>query len=258
MKYKCILAGVAFLLAGSFGAQGQSIHTLPQGTKLSGTVEFGRFMLPLPPGDWTLIGAMTDKPPATGGIITPPVAAAFLALIEDGTIVGTVEATGSVDPQRISWGASNDCKRTDFWQVEADKNFNLNEQDCRYVTHQTMDWVGSTNAREYYKDAMQWLRSQNIKRPQQMLRSSHRRVRHGDMMTVNFQVNPEYFGQKEPANPRWAASDWHSVNYPHIPERAAFAQAWLDWSRQMTPAFVDGYGKKKTLAPAFPFTPPRP
>jgi hypothetical protein len=76
------------------------------------------------------------------------------------------------------------------------------------------------------------------------------------MLKVHYEVNPEYFGQKEPANPRWSASDWHSANYPQIPQRAAFARAWLEWSRQMDQAFADGYHKKKAAAPAFPFVPP--
>ncbi len=256
MKYVNIVAGILLWTGLTTGLHAQSIHTLPQGTKLSGTVEFGRFMLALPPGDWTLIGAMTDKPVAIGGIITPPVGRVYLAMIEGDTVVGTVDATGSVDPQRISWTASKDCQRTDFWKTEADKNFRLDEQDCRYVTHQTLTWVGGSGAKQSIKDAMEWLQDRNIKRPQQMLKSSHRRVRFGDMLIVNYEVNPEYFGQAKPANARWSESDWHRDNYPQIPERAAFAKAWLDWSSQMAPVFADGYDKKKTAAPAFPFAPP--
>lgn len=244
-----------FLLALASGASAQSIHTLPQGTKLNGTVEFGMFRLPLPPGEWMLIGAARQVATSLNGGMSPPTGAAFLALIEKGTLVGVVEATGSIDPQRVEWTPDPECRRDDLWFLEADRNFRNSDQTCRLVSHTTRNWTAGTDWPEYLKQAMQWLQDNKIRRPQQMLRAKFRRANYGDFLSVTYSVNPEYFGQARSASAAWASSDWHKVNYPHQPARKAFAEAWLQWSEAMAPVFIDGFKKNAgAVAAAFPFT----
>jgi len=254
---KCFTA-LILLLALATGASAQSIHTLPQGTKLSGTVEFGMFRLPLPPGEWTLIGAARQVATSLNGGMSPPTGAAFLALIEKGSLVAIVEASGSIDPQRVEWTPDAECRRDDLWFLEADRNFRNSDQTCRLVSHATRAWNAGTDWPAYLKQAMQWLQDNKIRRPQQMLRAKFRRVSYGDFLSVTYSVNPEHFGQARSVSAAWSSSDWHKVNYPDQPARKAFAEAWLQWSEAMAPVFIDGFKKNAGVAaPAFPFFAPQ-
>ncbi|MBI3507451.1 MAG: hypothetical protein HY059_21660 [Proteobacteria bacterium] len=256
MKYKCILAGIAFLLAAGFGAQAQSIHTLPQGTKLSGTVEFGRFLLALPPGDWTLVGAMRDVARMPGNAHSVPIGRAFLAQIEGGVLVALVEAVGSLDAQNVEWPFDKECGRDDLWLLEADRKLRHADQDCRYVSYYVHSWVAASGAPPSTKQALDWLRDNRVHRPPQMLHSHFRRVRFGDTLTVSYFLNPEHFGQTPSKGTTWTASDWHKTKLAANPKRRQFADAWIDWSGRMAPVFADGFrGNRTDAAPAFPFPP---
>lgn len=224
-------------------AQAQSIHTMPIGTEVETKVRFARSDVPLPPGKWVLVSRGEEQSVGLNGAMGARLPYATLARIERNVLAGLVNLTGTVQYENLRWVRDRQCERTDFYFLDADRNFNDADQRCQYATHFVRTWTASDNQPEQTRAMIQGLRAKSIALPPTMIVSVHRRVVGGEYLTVTYEISPASIGGPVAQANIWSASEWHKDKIADNPEHKRFLDAWVEWSKKMAPKVSDGFGR---------------
>lgn len=240
------------------GAQAQSIHKMPIGTEVETKVRFARSEVPLPPGKWILVSRGEEKSIGLDGTMGARLPYATLARIERNALAGLVNLTGTVQYENLQWIRDRQCDRTDFYFLDADRNFNNADQRCQYATHFVRTWTASDNQPEQTRAMVEGLRAKSIALPPTTIVSVHRRVVGGEYLTVTYEISPASIGGPVARANAWSASEWHKDKIADNPEHKRFLDAWVEWSKQMAPKVRDGFGRSlSSYAPiAIAYEPP--
>jgi hypothetical protein len=253
------LAYVFMLVFAAIGvAQAQSIHTMPIGTEVETKVRFARSEVPLPPGKWVLVSKGEEQSIGLNGAMGARLPYATLARIERNALVGLVNLTGTVQYENLQWVRDRQCDRTDFYFLDADRNYNNADQRCQYATHFVRTWTASDNQPEQTRAMVQGLRAKSIALPPTTIVSVNRRVVGGEYLTVTYEISPASIGGPVARTNTWSASEWHKDKIAENPEHKRFLDTWVEWSKQMAPKVRDGFGRSLSdYAPiAIAFEPP--
>ncbi len=255
-RYLAYVFTLVFLGLG--GAQAQSIHTMPIGTEVETKVRFARSEVPLPPGIWVLVSRGEERSIGLGGAMGARLPYATLARIERNALAGLVNLTGTVQYENLQWIRDRQCDRTDFYFLDADRNFNNADQRCQYATHFVRTWTASDNQPEQTRAMVQGLRAKSIVLPPTMIVSVHRRVVGGEYLTVTYEISPASIGGPVARTNVWSASEWHKDKIADNPEYKRFLDAWVEWSKLMAPKVSGGFGRSLSdyVPIAIAFEPP--
>ncbi len=232
---------LAFLAIGT--VQAQSIHTMPIGTEVETKVRFARSDVPLPAGKWLLVSRGEEKSIGLNGAMGARLPYATLARIERNALAGLVNLTGTIQYENLQWIRDTQCDRTDFYFLDADRNFNNADQRCQYATHFVRTWTASDNQPERTRAMIEGLRAKSIALPPTTIVSVHRRVVGGEYLTVTYEISPASIGGPVARANAWSASEWHKDKIADNPEHKRFLDAWVEWSKQMAPKVRDGFGR---------------
>ncbi len=140
--------------------------------------------IPLPAGDWTVIGTQITKDGQRG---YPT--AHMLARIKGNTLLSAVEIytflpikkTGEKDEDGKGWLTFGNCARDDWHYIKVFANTRLGKQDCWWINHWRMD---ANRNLEHWTEARKYLSDNKIIAPIDMIAATFRFADESDYLTA--------------------------------------------------------------------------
>lgn len=152
--------------------------------------------------------------------------------MENSVLKGIVTATATARPANALWTPSSACRRTDTHFIESDRNYNNAQQECHHVNHMTRSWVLANNPSAELVQAYETMRNiPGLRRPVTTVYSFHRIVLSGRFLNIEYHFNPESWGLPPSRVVAWASNDWHKDRLADQPNRKAFSDALVEWSK---------------------------
>ncbi|MBC8339453.1 MAG: hypothetical protein ISR51_09655 [Rhodospirillales bacterium] len=202
------------------------------GTAASGSFTVAGKAIPLPAGDWTVIGSQVTKD-GDQGYNT----AHMLARIEGNSLHSAVEIYTNLPVNKSEgkgWLTVRSCTRDDMHFLEVFSNSRRGEQDCWWVNHRRMDGPRSL---EHWKEARKYLSDNRIPAPLDMIAVSYRLANESDYLTVSYFFNPEKSGLSTGSDIHWnvhtwVTSVWHPDKVKGDIKKTNFIKALISWGKQ--------------------------
>lgn len=226
----------------------QGAHEAAIGAKFSSVMTLGPRQVPLPPGEWTLIGK--DAYQSTGGDgATTALIRVYLAQLYENTRVlkgAVIARTNLAAGGRGGWTRTSDCDRVDMLFNQSDKNYNVHDQECLYINHLTQT-LGD-NPSKHFKQAFDYMDSQRIRRPTTMVAVIHSLVKGYDFLYAEYNFNPELDGFAPSKTGAWRNNDWHKDNAVSDPKKVAWVEDKKKWAVEWMKQVKAGMDNKLTVA----------
>ena len=229
-------AGIILALVGP--AQAQGVFKQPIGTKLSGTFEIGQARLPLPDGEWILLGKMEER--SYGGPSGVLIQRVFLAQFQNGVLSRAVLAGSNEEGVRFGWKRNTNCDRVDMHFVDADKNYDVQNQQCWWVNHVTTA-VGNSTWKSI-TDAYAYMDKNGFRRPSTVIGVFYSLVRGSNFVDAIYWFNPEADGFDAPKSVNWRNNDWHKSRIVDDPKKLAYVQKLKAWGAGNLPRVKAAFG----------------
>ena len=214
------------------------------GTRFADEIPIGDRKIPLPDGEWTVIGNAIDRNNDEGYFVSE-----MLVGTRDRTVIGAVEIYSSLPIKRAGsggligggdrrqgWLTHRSCSRDDMHFVKVISNVRLGEQDCWWINHWRMHRTGKAIT-EHWEEAVKYLMENKISAPLDMLGVSFRLADKSDYLTVNYFFNPEVEGLKS-TNDRywniktWETSDWHPDKVKNDNSKSDYIKKLKAWGER--------------------------
>lgn len=220
-----------------------------QGQTYSGNIDIGGVQVPLPAGQWTVLGFGREA----GGILKDdrPVSDSGTMMHVALGPVGSEKFTGMVlleynerAGRGTGWNVTNakTCSREDIHhaQVLMDKQLS---KVCQYVNHITWSGVGS-NTSAWFKQAIASLTAQERAHPKVMIESGIVVSDRMNFLSMRYRFNPEVIGFPVARAANWSSSEWSQANVQADAKRQAFVKLIIDWTEKTRPAIEAGLAGK--------------
>lgn len=212
------------------------------GATYRGLVQFktyGSPQLPLPPGDWKLVGLDEVR----DSMANIRVLNGVLVQVRTGTFSGAVIFTVPDSSSRAGWNRPSSCDRKNILA-----NFSVPERssgsyDCLII--QPINVVRATTAGKSIAQLFDYLENNKFKKPITALSIAYNMTGSGAFLAANYLFNPDM----EKVPPAGIAA-WHLDRYKDDPKRAAHVEKMKAWAQQWRPQLADGLKGKLTAAPA--------
>ncbi len=208
---------------------------------------YGSPQVPLPPGDWKLVGLDETRSASTNIRLVTGV----LAQGANGVFSGAVIFTVPDSPSRGGWARLPLCDRK---AIPA--NFSLpatseSSYDC--LTIEPINVVRSPTSGKSIAQLFDYIEASKLKKPASNLSVTFGLASGGTYLVAAYLFNPDL----EKIAPVSSAS-WHLDRYKEDPKRAAYIDRLKAWAQQWRPTFADGLKGKLpasfSAAPVFPVT----
>jgi hypothetical protein len=229
-------AGLLFMLIAP--GQAQSVFKQPIGAKVSGSFEIGQARLPLPEGEWTVLGKMEER--SYGGPSGVIIQRVFLAQFQNGALSRAVLASSNEEGVRFGWKRNTNCDRVDMHFVSADKNYDVQNQQCWWVNHVTTA-VGNSTWKSI-TDAYAYMDKNNIRRPSTVVGVFYSLVRGSNFVDAIYWFNPESDGFEPPKTIDWRNNDWHKSRIVGDPKKGAYIDRLKTWGTSTLPRVQAAFG----------------
>jgi len=218
---------------------GASLHETPIGTKVSTKFELGRMQIPLPKGEWVLIGR-TEL--GSGGLgFRVPIALVYLAQWKDGVLARAVVAETNLVESPGGWTRDQNCDRVDMHHVVSDRNYNSKSQECWWINHFTQT-LGA-NPPAHFRQAFDYMDANRISRPTTLIGVSYRLVRSFQYLHVRYNVNPDLEGIVQTRTMTWRENDWHRDLLQNDPKKVEYIRRQIAWGTEWFPRVKDGFNR---------------
>ncbi|MDA1090545.1 MAG: hypothetical protein O3A85_09565 [Proteobacteria bacterium] len=193
--------------------------------------------IPLPAGDWTVIGSQIIKDDERGYHV-----AHMLARIEGNTLHSAIEVytnlaitkTADIDDAGKGWLTYRSCSRDDMHYLKVYSNTRLGKQDCWLVNH----WRMSGNlTQEHWIEARKYFSDNKIIAPLDMVAATFRFANERDYLTATYFFNPEKSGFSGNNDVyweigTWKTSVWHPDNVKGDDKKINYISALISWGTQ--------------------------
>lgn len=216
------------------------------GVQVADTFSIGDKRIPLPPGEWTVIGTGVEKD-GDRGFHTSSMLALIqkdqvLAAAEISTNIPIPKATADGKPKSGTgegWPTHQGCIRDDMHFLKVHANVRLGEQDCWWVNHWRMHRSGLA-ASEHWKKAQKYLAENKIKAPLDMIGVTYRLANKDHYLTVNYFVSQrpsDFDGQNDVhwSVDSWETSVWHPDRVKKEPKRIKYINDVIAWGETWHP-----------------------
>jgi hypothetical protein len=193
----------------------------------------GGKMIPLPPGEWILVGYGLTTSEGGARFFSP-----HLLQLKGNVVVGLVEAASALEgPRLLNYGGgyvfNRDCERVDVVYRERLNNYEGGPQDCWRVTHASMV-LGSHPAQgtlERYK----YVEEHNLVLPSDMLKVQfHFANKIPQFLDASYGFNPELDGVKGNSN------SWRRERIYKDQKKVDYIQRLIDWGKAWHDRVRDG------------------
>ena len=226
-------------------AEGDELVSAPLGTVVTNPVKIGRVYVPLPPGEWRLIGHNTERS-QLGSIW----ARIVLANIQNGQLRDAAFIQTVLNLNHFyGYAFYRECGRNDIFFVKVFSNYDASDQDCWLVNHSAIT-VGK-NAPKEYLEALDYLRSESVPIPSTMIVHWHRFANRSNFLNANFYRNPDADGIQASATVDWRSSEWNIGRVSNFPEKQKYLQRVREFGERWHALVKIGFeGKPPSLPEA--------
>lgn len=193
--------------------------------------------IPLPAGDWTVIGSQVTKD-GDRGYRT----AYMLARVEGNSLHSAVEIYTNLAIKKVGakngdgkgWLTVRSCTRDDMHYLKVFSNTRLGKQDCWWVNHRRMDGPSKL---EHWTEARKYLSDNQIRAPLDMIAVSYRFANESDYLTVSYFFNPEKAGFSPGSDVywkihTWETSAWHPDKVKGDIKKINYIKVLISWGKQ--------------------------
>ena len=193
--------------------------------------------IPLPPGNWTVIGSEVAKVGDRGYKI-----AHTLARIEGNSLHSAIEIQtihpikkiNEKDGDGVGWPTWRNCSRDGMHFLKVYSNTRLGKQDCWWINHQRMDRQSQL---EHWMEARKYLSENQIRAPLDMVGVSFRIANKSDYLTATYFFNPEktrFSGGNDLfwRIHTWATSVWHPDKVRGNKKKIKYIKELISWGTQ--------------------------
>ena len=207
------------------------------GTPVTDSFRVAGKNVPLPAGDWTVIGSQVTKD-GDRGYKT----AHLLARVEGNFLHSAVEILTNLPIKKIGekdndgkgWLTVRNCSRDDMHFLKVFSNTRLGKQDCWWINHQRMDRQPKL---EHWTEARKYLSDNQIQAPLDMIAVSYRLANKSDYLTANYFFNPETAGFSEGNDlfwriHTWTTSVWHPDKVRGNKKKIKYIKGLISWGTQ--------------------------
>ena len=199
--------------------------------------------IPLPEGEWTLIGygKWTNNNNTKFNQL-------FLAQINSNKLEKFIEVTAS--DENHDWGYSEKpfCKRQDVLHLVKRVNSAGGNQDCWGINHWTMT-LGNESSK-FWEQGFKYLRSTNTEIPLTALVVGFNKANNRSSLIVNYGSNPELAGLAPSKQAHWSVNDWHKDRYYNDKAKVAYVNLLKSWGEKWDPKVNNGFkGKLPEVQP---------
>lgn len=190
------------------------VTDLPVGKTYQGTVPFNNMEIPLPEGQWTVIGRGATNDSKFYEIYMFNGKNQDLLHIQRESPINTYQ--GYVHSRYLA--------RTDMHHVVVKNNNRGQPQDGWLINH--FRFSMSIDLSQAKKEARDYLVKHNFALPGNYIQIHHRFAGHtiqrSKFLAYNHFHNPETSGFDPPVNAEWGSSDWHPLKISNDPKKKAY------------------------------------
>ena len=231
IRWRQLAAAPLIALAlGAWTSKEEAFKDLPVGKKVSNPLPIGKMHVPLPEGDWVVLGRGVSEAGSTGGKATAEGTMLTLRLgnIVGGKLRGYVHLYATLEYPRVSkWTKSKDCSRTDIHLVQNEELPQVHSFFCWTVNHYAMSFnpkeSSSMEASRYFKD-------NNVSFPDTMLGVKYIMAVGPKYLAATYHHNPEFEGIAPSRNSKWDQNDWHKSRIHQFPDKAQYVEKTKTWA----------------------------
>lgn len=219
------------------------------GAQFSETFSVSGKQIPLPPGEWTVIGTQIEKDGTRGFHATH-----MLAQVKDGRLLAAVEVATNIPipkaaadgtPRRDrdeGWPTHQGCVRDDIHFLKVKTNVRLGDQDCWWVNHWRMHRTGAALS-EHWRKSVKYLADNKIAAPLDMIGVTYRLADKQHYLTVTYFLSPQSFACECSNNDihwsiaSWDSSVWHPDQVKKDSRKVKYLQDVIAWGESWYPKF---------------------
>ncbi len=223
-------APLAALALGAWTSKEEAFKALPIGKMVANPLPIGKAHVPLPEGEWVVLGRGVSEAGATGAAHTTGGTMLTLRLgdIVGGKLRGYVHIYTTLEYPRVSkWAKSKECGRTDILLVENEELPQVHSFFCWTVNHYAMSFnpkeSSSMEASRYFKD-------NNVSFPDTMLGVKYVMAVGPKYLAATYYRDPEFEGIARSGNAGWKQNDWHKSRVHQFPDRVQYVEKTKAWA----------------------------
>ena len=202
------------------------------GATYRGMVQFktyGSPQLPLPPGDWKLVG-LTESRSDTTNI---RVLQGALLQVRTGVMAGRVIFTVPDSPSRGGWARPANCERKNILANFSASATMSGGYDC--LTLEAVTMIRSANADKLGAQFYDYLDANKIKKPGTALSVGFNVSDGRTFVAAAYLFNPDM--EKVPPA---VVTSWHLDRYKDEPKRAAYVEKMKSWAQEWRAKVING------------------
>lgn len=209
----------------------------PIGKTFRDNIQLGNKTIPLPEGEWKVIGRSKEYGDDKYFIVI------LINEIKDNILHDLVYIKVDTPQNKYTgYKVSKYCQRNDVLYVNAYKNVPLGHHDCWLINHYRLSFSAKNEAT---KQAHNYLKDRNIITPNYMIQSWHfltGKYGGSKYAVVHYFYNPEYEGF-DPAPPGdWATSPWHVLHINSDPNKVKYIEKIKKEGESLHNKFRVGFG----------------
>lgn len=235
----------------SLAAAAQMAHAQPkwiQGQTYSGNIDIGGVQVPLPPGDWEVLGSSSTAARFSGlghNTMADPGASVIVALGQYANSRLRAYTVMNYNARAMSdgWtvGDEKQCQREliHMARVFSDRQM---AKSCGYVNHSV--FVLNENSAPWWRQSVEYVKQKDVKLPDVTLLSGVVVSNRANFVAVAYHFSPQAAGFGRPKQKSWSQSDWNLENVAQDSKRQAFVQSIIGWTEKSRPVIEAGLAGK--------------
>ena len=225
------LSILAVLAAAIILGSGAEAAVAPIGTVFSGYLPFAGKEIPLPDGDWVLVGDGYQTLSGAEGAPGDAIEDVVLFKQAKDTVPAFIIAHRNLVSRDGGWGIAPDCDREDILAT-----VNWDDADghgfCGFINH--VQTAVTADSAESWKQATAYASQWNLKLPPMWLMAGYRLSDGSDVVDVRYHFDPSLAGFPSLAAARsWGDSPWAKdrVDGGRSPDSwSAYGMSWVTWA----------------------------
>ncbi len=241
------------LIAGLF-MMAQSSQAQPkwaQGQTYGGNIDIGGVQVPLPAGEWEVLGSSSTTAKFDGlghRTMADPGESVVVAFGQFANNRLRAYTIMNYNARAMSggWnvGEEKQCRRENIHMARVISDRQM-AKSCSYVNHSI--FVLNEDSAPWWRQSVEYVKQKNMKMPELTLLSGSVVSNRANFVAVAYHFSPQAAGFDRPKQKSWSQSDWSPENVVQDSKRQAFVKSIIDWTeknRSMVEAGLAGKLKK--------------
>ena len=203
---------------------------------------------PLPAGKWVVTATSGEDArrsiSGTQASSGTKLAMVYLANIEDGKLKAAIRIRYTVENYSSGWSVPTFCSRNNLNFDGVKSAYDGTQTDCWGVSYaRGASKPGTPGAR-----SIKYLQDLGVKIPIVVVYSQHYLADMSEYLAVGYLFNPEFEGISRPENAgSFRTVDYHPTRIGNYPEKKAYVEKIVNWSKKWKKYIYQGFRGKLTL-----------